>query len=49
MCFMYTVHSLNILKVNILLEMACYSLLNPLGTMMVKLTSFGTEVWFIIL
>lgn len=44
MCFMYTVHSLNILKVNILLEMTCYSLVNPLGTMTVKLTSFGTEV-----
>lgn len=49
MCFMYTVHSLNILKVNILLEIACYSLLNALGTIMVKLTSFGTKVWFIIL
>lgn len=37
-------------KVNILLEMACFSLLkNPLGTTMVKPTSFGTEVWFIIL
>jgi len=45
MCFMYTVHSLSILKVNILLEMARYSLLNPLGTMMVKLTRFWYRSW----
>lgn len=49
MCFMYTVHGLNILKLIFYLKWHVFLLKNPLGTTMVKPTSFGTEVWFIIL